>query len=218
MRVSGNPAQLTATKAFVARGLRSCSRCATSSLPVPLSPVTNVAASLRAIISMRALRLQHLRRMARNDAIARGTRREGSPGLAELATHRARAVDATQVMQQLVEVERLRQIVRRPLLQRGDGVAHVGEGGHQDEVGGEGASFLDAAQELLVSAIRVGEPDIAEDDVEGLRAEEFRGRRRPHLPVLGRRVTHVTDGLGEHLPEVDLVVYEQNFHEVRSSP
>ena len=52
--VSGNAAQLTATNGFDVARLRSCSVRATSSLPVPLSPVISTGASLCAIVSMRS--------------------------------------------------------------------------------------------------------------------------------------------------------------------
>jgi hypothetical protein len=52
-RVSGIAAQLTATNGPFARGERSCSVRATSSLPVPLSPLISTAAGVGAATSIR---------------------------------------------------------------------------------------------------------------------------------------------------------------------
>ena len=52
-RVSGIAAQLTATNGPLARGESSCSVRATSSLPVPLSPLISTAAGVGAATSIR---------------------------------------------------------------------------------------------------------------------------------------------------------------------
>ena len=85
--VSGKAAQLTATKAFAARGLRSCSARATSSLPVPLSPRMTTDASLGATASRRLIEPLHLGRMADQPVVRRSSppawrARRSGPGAA----------------------------------------------------------------------------------------------------------------------------------------
>ena len=88
---------------------------------------------------------------------------ERAPRLGELAPHRPGAVDPTYVVEELVDVEGLDQVVRCPLFEGGHGLAHVGEGRHQDEVRERRVPAHGAQQGQPVDT---GQAHVADDDIE----------------------------------------------------
>jgi len=80
------------------------------------------------------LHLHHLRRVT-DEAIDGRAESERAPRLGQLAAHRARALEPGDLVQELVQVERLPEVVRRALLEGRDRLADVGVSRHEDEVG-----------------------------------------------------------------------------------
>ena len=107
---------------------------ATSSLPVPLSPVTSTGASLWATISIRL----STRRMPGDCPMSMfsGLAADSSTRACSSSRRSARCSAMRLTLHhQLVDVERLGQVVVGALLQGGDRVRDLGEGGDEDDLG-----------------------------------------------------------------------------------
>ncbi len=98
--------------------------------------------------------------------------------------------DALQLEQQLVDLERLGQVVVGAFLERGDRVGHLGEGGHQDDLGGR--RLLPHPPEQR-QPVQLGQADVADHDVEHLRGDLSQtlgavvGHRHP-VPGIAQRI------------------------------
>ncbi len=84
----------------------------------------------------------------------------------ELALERPLGGDPLQLKNDLVEVEGLGEVVVGALLERGDRVVDGGVGGDEDDVGPR-RLLAHAAEQR--QAVHLGEPDVADHDVEDVR-------------------------------------------------
>ena len=158
----------SATKGFAWRGLCSCSARATSSLPVPDSPVMSTATLER-----------DRRPMARNTCCIAGAlpNNSGISGVcvgALVATARGLA-GAPHQLHGLVDVERLGQVLECAALVRGHGARQVRVRGHDDDRQRRmrGAHF---AQQVDARAAR--HADVGEQHVRRIVAQRAQARAR----------------------------------------
>jgi hypothetical protein len=111
------------------------------------------------------------------------------------------------VVQELVDIERLDQVVRCPLFEGGHGLAHVREGRHQDEVREWRVAARVAQQGQPVDA---GQTHVAQDDVE--RRLLQKRRRLDSIARLGDDVPGIRQDLSQFLPDVRLIIYDEDIH------
>ena len=158
---------------------------ATMPLPVPVSPVIRIAGRLpggrpasrkRSICAKSASEA----RIATDHAVRRGALAIAQVGeLALLPRPRQHALDE---QRELVEVERLLEVVRGAAAHRLDGVLHRSVGGHQDDREARRLG-LDVAEHVETRA--VGQPQIEQHEIRGIAAQRLESpgavRRGAHL-------------------------------------
>ena len=145
-RVSGNSAQFTGTKGPFARRLRSWSARATSSLPVPLSPVIrtvlSVAAALRTVATTRWMAALTPTTASTPDALA-----ALRPQVMDLGPEPAVLEGSVDAVEHLVVLEGLGDEVGGAEPHGVDGHVHAPERGHHDELRVRG-HLLHVAEEI----------------------------------------------------------------------
>ena len=159
--VSGSAPQSTTTKGPSRRALRSWIRCATRSLPVPLSPVSRTLMSPVAARSAAwttacsaGLRPIELRRAPQA--------RERLPVVRDLLAQVRDLERAPGAQQDLLVFDGLAQIVERALLHGGDRGLHALEGRDQDELR---RAALRLERPHQIEPVGVGELVVEEDQV-----------------------------------------------------
>ena len=203
-RVSASAAQCSLTNGAFARGLFSWMACATSSLPVPLSPVMRTLARLGATCSMTSNTCciaGLLPTMCVEPEVVLEARAE----LGRLVLERPPVERTADDEHELVDLERLGQVVLGPLVHRADGGLDLGERRHEhhDELG---VVLARALQEL--DPVHAGHPQVGHQDVRRrlLDARETRGA------VLGQDDVEalVAQERGQAAPRARFVVRHDN--------
>jgi hypothetical protein len=144
-------------------------------------------------------------RAAPDDVAARLALRQLGPRPLELALQGQLRGDAIHLQDDLRDVEGLGDVVVGAFLERRDRVRHGAVGGDQDDVGA-GRLLPHAAKQG--QAVDLGQPDVADHDVEDVGRDEGQrlgavGGQRDPMSGLAERVT-------DQHTEVELVVDEQN--------
>ena len=179
MSDGGTAAQLTTTKGRSRRALRSCSMRATSSLPVPLSPVSEHG---RVRVGDRVDLLDELEdRGAAAHEARRARLRVDRRARARARRARAAIVDALDGRHEVVDVERLREVVHGAVLHGRDGVADRPVRRHEQHLGRREVR-PDAPEQRQPVELR--QADVADDEVERLR-----GEARDRRLAVGRQST-----------------------------
>ena len=183
------------------RRLRSWMVCATTSLPVPVSPEIRMRASLRRHALDEVVDLLHRRRRRRRGRPNRPSLRS-SPRSVPISPFISTArVEGGEGDLDPREVDRLRQVVDGAAAQHVDRGLDARVAGDQHQLGGDGA--LETLEQ--VGAAAVGQPQVGQHDVGGAQ----RDLRAGLLQACGRVVTSkpsALDQAGEAQREAAVVV------------
>jgi hypothetical protein len=136
------------------------------------------------------------------------------PGLLQLLAHRSMGIDALQLDDQLVDLERLGEVIVGADLQGRHRVRDLCKSGHQDHVHG-GPPLAHVTEHG--QPVHLGQAHIADDDVDGASIQD----RQALCSVAGFRhpVAGVSERFGQGDPQVGFVVYEQHLQRhVRTLP
>ena len=189
---------MTATKGLRGAAAVPVEARATSSLPLPLSPVISTVASLGATRQASWSTARRAGLSATMPASDLGGQAVGSAVAPE-------ADDVAAGGHQLVQVDRLAQVVHRAQLQGRHGLGHVGEGGHQEE-GQVGAAAAGLAQHL--QAVHAGHAHVADHQGGALAPQQGQGDAA--VGGLDHVEARLAQGGGVEVAVGGLVVHDQH--------
>ncbi len=211
MSVGGSAARFTAMNGPSTRREKRCTARATSSLPVPVSPVIKTGVSEAAA---RPMSFQIVNIAALVPTSWRfGSRRTGVRDR-KIAGERVLLERALDGRQELLQVERLGEVVERAVPHRRDGPLAVAVSGRDDDRHVAHRPLADLAQEI--EAAPVSQAKIEEDAVDRPGLER--------LPRLGQArrgdslLSEATDGRDQTFSNPRLVFDDQNRAHVRAFP
>src|SRR5213594_4002376 len=191
MRSAGMALQLTGTKGPLDRPDWRWIAAATSSLPVPLSPSISTGESESATVA--------------TTSFTRVMPGEPPPQRVHLAAQEALLEDLLHEVLQLVQVQRLDEVVVGPRLQRLDRRLDHRVAGHHDDLERRIVP-LDLVEHL--QAVHLGHPDVDQRGVEDLMADQ------PDRLAPARRqgdvVAPAAQRLAQELADIDVVVDDQD--------
>ena len=203
--VSGSAAQLTLISGCGLRLLARCSASATSSLPVPDSPVMRTVASDGATLPM-SLKTSSIGLRRADDALALGRAlAELQAKGADLRAHVGVLEDAPQGGEQVVDVERLGDVVVGAVLHRLDGGRGAAEGGHHDDLE-LGVLALQLAEDA--DPVLVGQLDIHHHEVGQVLGDLLDAPRRRSCRA--DRVALFVQEVGEQGADIGFVIDDEH--------